>query len=336
VTARVIAVIAGLALAALLGVSDSPNASAALLAARAGPYPMVVAWSALWHLLGGLLAGSAVAVTIIQLLHVAPHLLASTLAAGCLASVAFTWIGTRRGVPASASVGLVGGLAGAGLAANGWHGVEWASAHGVHLAGVAGVVVGLLLAPILGTVVAGALDHEARRAALHLARSTRRPLRAAVWVTSAAVGFTGGANDAQKAMAVLAIAASGTAALGAHSLAIPTWDRIICASVLAAATALGGRRVVANVARGLARDDPIDALAAQSSSAAVIVFAGALGLPLSTSSVVSSGMIGAGLAHRRHHVRWAGVVRIFAVWALTLPGCAVIGAALEFLWRIVG
>jgi PiT family inorganic phosphate transporter len=68
----------------------------------------------------------------------------------------------------------------------------------------------------------------------------------------------------------------------------------------------------------------------------VILLAGAAGLPLSTSSVVASGMVGAGAAHRRHHVRWAGVLKIFAVWAVTLPGCALLGAAIEAIWRAVG
>ena len=130
-TARVIAMVAGLALAAVLGVSDAPNASAALIAARAGSYPLIVAWSATWHLLGGLLTGSAVAATVVELVRVPTAMLAPALAAGCLASVGFTWIGTRHGIPASASVGLVGGLSGAGLAANGWHGVDWGSLSGL-------------------------------------------------------------------------------------------------------------------------------------------------------------------------------------------------------------
>ena len=79
----------------------------------------------IWHLAGGLLAGSAVARTVVDLVRVIPGLVAPSLAAGWFASVAFTGFCARRGIPASASVGLVASLAGAGMAAGGFHAVNW-------------------------------------------------------------------------------------------------------------------------------------------------------------------------------------------------------------------
>jgi PiT family inorganic phosphate transporter len=334
-TGRLLAAIGAIGLVVLLGVSDAPNASSSLIAAHAGRYSRVVAWSFIWHLVGGLLAGSAVARTVVGLVRVAPDLLAPTLAAGCFASVVFTGFCARRGIPASASVGLVAGLAGAGLVAGGFRAVNWGSLDSLHSVGVIGVLVGIVLAPFLGGFAAGLVNWPGHRAALRLTRSSLRPLRIGVWITAGAAAFADGTNDGQKAMGILAVAISGSAAVTAHGVSIPWWDKVVCASLLAAATVLGGRRVVVTVARGLVHSGPMDALAGQGASATVILIAGATGLPLSTSSVVTSGVVGAGAVKRRRHVRWRGVLVVLRAWALTVPACALIGAGLLGLWRVL-
>ncbi|HMC09520.1 MAG TPA: inorganic phosphate transporter [Actinomycetota bacterium] len=330
---RFLTVAAALALAAVLGVSDAPNASSALIAAGEGSYRRVAAWSAAWHLAGGLLAGSAVATTLVSLVRVSPALLAPTLVAGCAATILFTTVTTRRGLPTSASVGLVGGLAGAGLVAGGWKAVEWGGLHGFRLVGVVGVLLGILLAPLIGGLAAAGVNRPARRASRRLSRHALRPVRGGIWVTSAAVALADGSNDGQKAMGILAAALAGTGVLAAGH-PIPLWQRAACAAVLAVATGVAGHLVVAKVAKGLARANPVDGLSAQTASAAVILLAAASGLPLSTSTVVASSMVGAGAARRHRHVRWHGVAGILGAWALTVPACALLGAALLGGWRV--
>lgn len=323
-----------LALAALLGVSDAPNATAALLAARTGSYVAVAAWSLSWTVAGGLLSGTAVARTVVELVHVGPQATVPVLAAASLTAVGFTWVTTRRGLPTSASVGLVGGLAGAGIAAGGTGAVEWGGFAGVRLFGVLGVLIGIFLGPLLAAGVAGLVDHFARRAAFRLPRAARRELHGGLWLASAAVALADGTNDGQKAMGLLAVVVSGAGSL-AGAGGIAPWERVTCAIVLGSFTVLGGRKVVARVSRGLARGRAVDDLAAQSSSAGVILAAAAVGLPLSTSTVVTSAMVGAGMPGRHRHVRWAGVVRIFLVWVLTVPACGVVAAgAFEVLRRL--
>lgn len=322
-----LAVVSALGLAALLGVSDAPNAAAALLAARTGSYPGVAAWSFVWHVAGGLLAGEAVARTVVGIVHVGPKLESPVLAAACLTAVGFTWLTTNRGLPTSASVGLVGGLAGAGFAAGGARVVTWGGLSGSRLVGVLGVLVGILLAPFLAALVSGLVDQLARRGAYRLHQSARRELNAALWLASAAVAVSDGSNDGQKAMGILAVVVSGTGSLATGG-GIAFWERLSCAVVLGAFTVLGGRKVVARVSRGLARAGAVDDLSAQCASAGVILLAAAVGLPLSTSTVVTSAMVGAGVPGRRRHVRWAGVIEIFLVWTLTVPICAAVAAGL--------
>jgi len=328
-------VVSALALAALLGVSDAPNASAALIAARSGTYLGVAVWSVGWHVIGGLLAGTAVARTVVEMVHIGPARSAPVLASACLTAVGFTWVTTRRGLPTSASVGLVGGLAGAGVAAGGISAVDWGGLRGIRLVGVFGVLLGIVLAPVLAALAAWAVGQLSRRSALHLRRRARRGVHGALWVASAAVGFADGTNDGQKAMGVLAVAVSGSGTLAAAD-AITFWERLVCAVVLALGTVIGGHLVVARVSRGLGRrSGAVDDLTAQSTSAGVILLAAGAGLPLSTSTVVTSAMVGSGMAARHRHVRWSGVTRIFLAWLVTVPVCALVAAGLfEILWRL--
>lgn len=331
-TMTVLGAAGALALAAFLGVSDAPNATAALLAARTGSPATVAAWSVLWHVAGGLLAGAAVARTLLGIVHVEAGETATVLAAASLTSVGFTWVTVRRGLPTSASVGLVGGLAGAGVAARGPRAVEWIGLTGGRPVGVLSVLAGILVAPFVAGLLAGLVDRVARSAAYRLPRTARREVHGGLWLASAAVAVADGTNDGQKAMGLLAVVVAGTASLGAAG-GITVLEQVSCAVILAAATVLGGQRVVARVSRGLAKGGAVDDLSAQCASAGVIFLGAALGLPLSTSTVVTSAMVGSGVSGRRRHVRWVGVAEIFAAWVLTVPVCALAAAGLFELLR---
>src|SRR5262249_38181680 len=110
-----VAIVAALALAFVLGVSDAPNATAALVPARAAPWHVALLFSAVLHAVGALLGGTAVALTVSRLLSV-PHAdVSAAFAAGCLATIVFAASAAHVGIPTSATYGLVGGLVGAAL-----------------------------------------------------------------------------------------------------------------------------------------------------------------------------------------------------------------------------
>jgi PiT family inorganic phosphate transporter len=132
-------------------------------------------------------------------------------------------------------------------------------------------------------------------------------------------------------MGILAVAVSGAGSLAGGGIAL--WERWSCALLLGAFTVLGGRRVVARVSRGLAPGGAVDSFAAQGASAGIILVGAAIGLPLSTSTVVTSAMVGTGVAAQRRHVRWAGVAEIFGLWLLTLPACGLVAAGMFELVR---
>jgi PiT family inorganic phosphate transporter len=323
-----------IAFAFMLGVSDAANGSAALIVSRAASYRSAMTFSFVTHLAGGLVAGEAVAKTISGLVRVAPSQLPGTYLAGGVASLAFTVMLTRRGIPVSASIALVGGLAGAAIMQAGWGAVGWGGLHGARPYGVIGSLLAIGLSPVLGGFAAAALRRWLGRALPRASRDFARSLRAMIWLTAGLVGVADGSNDGQKAMglATALLVAAGTI----RGFAVPFWVTALVAVVLAAGTAAGGRRIIRTVSSRFYRGGLLDGLAAQSASAAVILGAASIGAPVSTSTVVASGMVGVGAARRRRHVHWPTVRSVVSAWVITAPACAVFAAVLVELGRLPG
>jgi inorganic phosphate transporter, PiT family len=318
----------------MLGVSDAPNASAVLVASRTASYRHAMAFSFVATAVGGLVAGEAVARTMMSLVHVSATQLPLTYLAGGVAAVVFTIALTRRGIPTSASIALVGGLAGAAVVQGGWQAVGWGGLHGIRPYGVIGSLLAILLSPVLGGLVAAGLRRWLGRALPRATRDVARWLRATIWLTAGLVGLADGSNDGQKAMGLITalLVAAGTI----RSFVVPFWVTALVALVLATGTAAGGRRIVRTVSSRFYRGGLLDGLAAQTASAVVILGAGTLGAPVSTSSVVASGMVGVGAARRRRHVHWPTVRLVLTAWVITTPACAVLGAGLCEAGRLLG
>jgi inorganic phosphate transporter, PiT family len=321
-------VVVALTFAFVLGVSDAPNASAALVGTGTARYGPAMVFSFVFHVAGGLVGGTAVAATVVGMIDVAGPDAGAAYTAGALAAVVFVLAATRLGLPTSASFGLVGGLVGAALVAGGTSAIEWGGIDGLRPHGVLGALVAMVASPFIGAA-AGASARALL--AVSLRRATRRmlgPVRGGMWVAAGLVALSDGSNDGQKAMAI--VAGSLVADGSLRHLAIPWWTRVTVAIVLAAGTALGGRRLIRTVGRRLYRQRQLDGLAAQAGAAFAVLGAGWAGAPVSTSSVVTASVVGVGVERRSHHVRWPLVGKTVAAWLVTVPVCGVLGA-LAFL-----
>ncbi|HXG75431.1 MAG TPA: inorganic phosphate transporter [Gaiellaceae bacterium] len=314
------------------GVQDAANAIATLVATRAGrPAPALVA-SALAALAGPMLLGAGVAGTIAGLIHVDDAEAAEVVSAGLLAALAWNLAAWSRGLPSSSSHALVGGLAGAAATAAGLDAVNWGELDGWRPGGVAAVLVALAVSPLLGAAASALLLRFLRRA---LARATRRmlgPVRAGQWGSSLVLAVAQGANDAQKAVGVVAIVlvAEGVT----ESERAPLWATAGAALALAAGTAVGGWGIVRTIGRRIYELRPLDGLANQTASAAVVLGASLVGAPVSTTHTVASSVVGAGLGRERWgRIRWAVVRELGLAWLTTLPATALLGAVLLSLWR---
>jgi PiT family inorganic phosphate transporter len=313
------------------GIHDASNAIAGLVVTRAARPAQAVGMAAVCNLLGPLVVGSAVADTIGGIVTAGGPSGVEIIGAGVLAAALWNLGTWRLGLPSSSGHALVGGLVGAALAAGGAGAVRWGGIEDGHPVGVIGTLLALAVAPVLGAGAALLAIRALRRGARRATRLWRAPLHGGQWAMSAALAFSHGANDAQKAVGV--IAALLLAGGRIDALQGPVWATVACAAALTAGTALGGWGIVKTVGRRIYRIHPMDAVASQSASAGVIFVASLVGAPVSTTHVVASSVVGVGGGRRRwRHVHWRVVRQIAGGWLLTLPATALAGAATVTVW----
>ena len=328
----VVGVVLAVAFALTNGFHDAANSIAALVATRAATPLQAVVLAAGFNLLGPLLLGAAVANTIGGIVTVSPGAANQVIGAGLAAAVAWNLATWARGLPSSSAQALVGGLVGAALAEGGIHAVNWGGMKGGHPTGVFGTVISLVISPPLGALGALLVIRTLRRAGRRATRRWAAPVRAGQWVSAAALAFSHGANDAQKAVGVVAALLLADGRI--NSLTAPTWVIVACAAALTLGTAFGGWRIIRTVGRGIYRIQRIEGLASTGASAAVIFAASVLGAPTSTSQVVASSVVGVGGGRSRwRHVHWQLVRHIALAWLITLPCAAVLAAIVFELWH---
>jgi PiT family inorganic phosphate transporter len=314
------------------GFHDAANAIATLVASRAARPLPAITMASVANLLGPFVLGAAVANTVAGVVTVDPDAAVPVIGAGLTGAVAWNIITWYRAIPSSASHALVGGLVGAAVAAAGLEAVAWGPVVDGHPGGVLGILCGLLLAAALGFGASWVLERVALRSARRASIRANRPVRMAQWVTSAWLAFSHGANDASKAVGVIAalLLASGYAEDVADAGALT----ILASSVaLTLGTAIGGWRIVKTIGQRIYPIRSIDALVSQSSSAGVIFAASLAGLPVSTSQVVASSVVGIGAGRRRwRHVSWGVVRGIGSTWLTTMPAAAILAVVALPLW----
>jgi PiT family inorganic phosphate transporter len=254
--------------------------------------------------------------------------------AGLLAAVAWNGITWSRGIPSSSSHALVGGLVGAALSESGFGAVNWGGFEGWRPVGVAGILGVLALSPLLGAAAAFAVLRLVQRGLRRATRRFVRPVREAQWITSGLSALSQGANDAQKAIGVIAVVllANGTTS----SLHAPFLAIFGAALAMAAGTVLGGWGIVRTIGRRIYELRSVDALASQSGSAAILLASTLAGAPVSATHVVASSVVGVGAGRRRWgRIRWAVVTEIGIAWLTTIPATAALAAAALAVWRLL-
>jgi inorganic phosphate transporter, PiT family len=330
--AFVLAVVATLAFAFTNGFHDAANAIATLVATRGARPGAAITLAAVCNLLGPLLLGAAVADTIAGIVQVTPAQTVVVVGAALTAAVAWNLVTWWRGLPSSSSHALIGGLVGAAVVEAGAGAVNWGGVGGGHPTGVIGALVALAISPVLGFGAAWAMERAVRRGLRRVTTRANRPVLRAQWASSGWLAFSHGANDAQKAVGVLAVLLLANETT--QSLSAPVWATLTCAGALTLGTALGGWRIVKTIGRRIFRIRPLDGLVSQTSSAAVILAASVVGAPASTTQVVSSSVVGVGVGRRRYrHVGWEVVGSILLAWVTTFPAAAVLAGFLVPVWR---
>jgi len=236
-----------------------------------------------------------------------------------------TWL---FGLPSSSSHALFGGLIGATIAALGVGGVKW---DGV----VSSIVLPAVFAPLVAGLVAGLGTWVVFKIVTTVPEQRRDAgFRWGQVGSASLVSLAHGTNDAQKTMGVITLA---LVAYGSWTdlQAVPLWVKVACAIAIAAGTWVGGWRVIRTLGKGLVEIKSPQGMAAETSSAVIILSSSHLGMALSTTQVASGSILGSGVG-RRVPVRWGVFGRMVVAWLLTLPSAGLVGAACWFIANGIG
>lgn len=320
------------------GFHDTANAIATTVSTKVLTPRQAIALSTFFNLIGALV-GVSVATTIGQGLVDTSYVTQGTILCALLGAIIwniFTWL---LALPSSSSHALIGGLCGATLAnAKGsWLVINWT--HGL----LPKVILPMFVSPIVG-IIAGYFTMSVLLILLrNLTPLTVNRVFGKLQIASAAfMGFSHGTNDAQKTMGIIALLLFTATQnmvfeklpawlyfLNTPVFEIAIWVKIVCALTMAAGTALGGWRIIRTMGHKLVRIQPIHGFAAESTSAAIIQVASHWGIPLSTTHVIASSIMGVGATKRLSAVRWGIVSKILWAWVFTLPITALIAFILE-------
>lgn len=327
------------------GFHDTGNAMATSIATGALKPKTAVTLSAVLNLVGAFLSVEVAltvtnAVVKIQDKSGAPrpeyladhgHLLLMIVFCGLVGGITWNLLTWLLGLPSSSSHALFGGLIGSTLAALGFKGVNWAG-DGSKLDGVLGkVVLPAFGSPMVAILVAACGTWLVYRITQGVAeRYQERGFRWGQIGTASLVSLAHGTNDAQKTMGVitLALIAYGS---WTDTTSIPAWVKVVCALAIALGTYLGGWRIIRTLGKGLVEISSPQGMAAEASSAAVILSSSHLGFALSTTHVATGSILGTGVGRKGAKVRWGVALRMALAWLVTLPAAAAVGAFCYFV-----
>ncbi len=325
------------------GFHDAANAIATVVSTKVLTPRQAIAMAAVFNLTGALFGG-AVASTIGKGLVDTNVVTMTTVLCALIAAFAWNITTWWVGLPSSSSHALIGGLCGAAIAsAHGrWSVLKWNAGLWPK------VVLPMLSSPIAGFVL-GALVmfllfvvlHKFKPRTVHSAFG-RLQILSAAWMA-----HSHGTNDAQKTMGIITLALfTGTKAGSFDHLpswlrflhtpafvSVPMWVTLLCAATMAAGTAAGGWRIIRTLGHRMVKLQPVHGFAAETTAAVIIQTASIYGIPLSTTHVISTSIMGVGAMKRFSGVKWIVVERIVWAWIFTLPVTGVLGYLLTRIFE---
>jgi len=310
------------------GFHDTANVVATSISTRAMPPRLAIGYAAVLNFAGAFIS-LAVAATVAQDVVSAGAITPTVVFAGLIGAISWNLITWYFGLPSSSSHALIGGVVGAAFAAAGSSAVL-----GDGLLGK--VLIPAVIAPILAFIVGAIAIVICYRVVGRLRPGhAGRGYRLGQVVSGGLLALAHGTNDAQKTMGVitLALIANGNLAADASP---PTWVIVTAASAIALGTYSGGWRIIRTMGTRIIKMDPAQGFSASGAGAAVILASSHFGFPLSTTQVISGGVMGAGAGKRLSAVRWGVAGNIMVAWLLTLPAAACIGALTYGVTRVFG
>jgi PiT family inorganic phosphate transporter len=300
------------------GFHDTANAIATSVATRALRPQVAVGMAAAFNFIGAF-AGTAVAHSIASGLVKEASMTQAIVAASLVGAICWNLITWWSGIPSSSSHALIGGLLGATFTA--------AGADALKVDGIRDkVLMPMVSSPLVGLV--GGLVLMALLTRLFFG-TPRKPLagvfRRLQVLSASYMAFAHGSNDAQKTMGIITLALVAAGVLG--EAVVPVWVILVAASAISLGTAVGGWRIMRTMGQRVVELEPVHGFAAETTAATILLATAQFGMPVSTTHVISSAIMGVGASRGMRGVRWGVARGILVAWVVTLPAAGIIGAA---------
>lgn len=323
-------VLAALAFDYVNGMHDAGNAIATVISTRVLTPFAALLMAAVLNLIGAMffsgVAKSIASKFAMSTVHITPVMILCGLVGASL----WSFITARWGLPVSTSHSLFGGLIGVFLLNHIPLNMQYLGLLGFFM------VAAPLMAFSAGWLLMILITWVFRNMAAH---RVNKGFRVMQFLSSASVAFSHGANDAQKAMGIITLALVSGGFLGhvtdMKHVEVPLWVKIACALVIALGTGFGGMRVIRTLGHKIIKLAPVHGFAAETVAAATIQIVTHLGIPISTTHVISSSILGIGASRRLSAVRWGLAVDIIIAWIITIPTTAIAGALIYQLVKMV-
>ena len=316
------------------GFHDTANAIATSVATRALRPQYALLMAAFFNFVGAF-AGTAVAKTIGSGLVDEQTTTEAIVAASLVGAIVWNLITWYLGLPSSSSHALIGGLLGATIAAAG---VGAINVQGV----IDKVLIPLVTSPIIGflgaltliTVLSWLVYTVTRRPGGPDRRILSNIFRRLQIFSAGFMAFAHGSNDAQKTMGIITLALFSAGVI--PTVEVPFWVIVVSATALSLGTAIGGWRIMQTMGHRVVDLEPIDGFAAETTAATVIYGAAHFGMPVSTTHVISSAIMGVGTSRGIRGVKWGVARRILVAWVLTIPAAGFTGALTWYFFNFLG
>ncbi len=308
------------------GMHDAANSIATIVSTRVLPPRVAVLWAAFFNFAAFLIFGTAVAETIGNGMIDVSTINETVILAGLLGAICWNLITWYLGLPSSSSHALIGGYAGAAIVKSGF---------GVIIAGGwVKTLIFIILAPTIGLALGFVLKIITSWIFCRQSPGNVNKWSRVMQLFSAALYSLGhGGNDAQKTMGVITSLLLTGGVI--HEFHIPIWVVLLAYTAIAIGTLTGGWRIVKTMGQKITRLRPIDGFCAETGGAAAIFLATSMGVPVSTTHVITGAVSGVGSANRWTAVNWGVTLRIVWAWVLTIPGAAIISGTIYFLLSFI-
>ena len=316
------------------GFHDAANSIATIVSTKVLTPFQAVVWAAAFNFLAYfLIKEPKVANTISKIVN--EHFITiHVILAGIIAAITWNLITWWFGIPSSSSHTLIGGFAGAGVTNAFFMGANGLSAINLHL--VLTTIAYIVLAPIMGLIIA----YIVTVIILHICKRAR-PSTAERWfkrgqlVSSAALSFAHGGNDAQKVMGILYVTLFTTHIIH-NGDPMPSWIPLACYSAIALGTMSGGWKIVKTMGTKITKVTPLEGMSAETAGAITLLFTAGLGIPVSTTHTITGSIMGVGLTKRISAVRWGVTYNIVWAWIITIPISATIAGTIFAIMKFAG